>query len=179
MQPPLLVGSILVDHASARVKGTDPPDHRAGFHECAPVKRVHATCEGALQSSLTPIIALKVGIGPSPRLTRASRHGAIVIHYRRLPARSELRAAVGVLIEEIEQAVRTLLPRPATSKRVRIPSSVGFIRRLGLLQLPGTRPGLDARVGASGRAGRARRVAPDPRRWIVPTSVDVISPRLV
>jgi len=42
MQPPLLVRSILVDDACARVKGTDPQDQRAGSHGISPVKLVDA-----------------------------------------------------------------------------------------------------------------------------------------
>lgn len=66
---------------------------------------------------------------------------AISVHYRRLPPKSVLRAAIPVLVEDLRSGIRQLQPRPGVRVEFDVETSVAFIRRLELLQLPNVNPG--------------------------------------
>lgn len=61
---------------------------------------------------------------------------AISIHNRRLPPKAALRAAIPILVDDIAAAMSDLEPAPRVKREVAVETSVGFIRRLELLQLP-------------------------------------------
>jgi hypothetical protein len=77
---------------------------------------------------------------------------AIAVHYRRLPAKREIRAALPALTAEIVLAMQSLKPDASERHEAAVATTIGFIRRLELIQLPNAKPGLGW-VGGSDEFG--------------------------
>lgn len=136
---------LMVDGAAVGVEVTQLLPGARDHYEIARLER-------AIEDEIRPLIR-----------ELALQYVAIGVHYRDLPPKRELRAARPVLAGQIASAMRTLAALGPGRQEVEVATGVEFVRRLNLIHLPASRPGLGWIGGSDAFGG-----------WIVPLADEYV-----